>query len=233
MAKVNGSRITAIKGHFQHAAVITQDNLADLIDAIAEAAEAHQHTASGGDGSGSGDAGPVVNLQHGATAQKPVDPEVGDVYLETDTAKLFACFSAGSWTEIVSDVGLPGVGAGDNVCVSSDEEKETANPEWVKAKEIRIYRPGTYRIQLDLAAYGEALTAYGRVYRNGSPVGTERSTSESSWTTFSEDIEGWGQGDLIQLWYRQAGGTGSEAARVRNFRVCYDQGPLDGSVTLS
>lgn len=102
MSKVTSERIAAIKGNFEHGEVITQDNLADLIDAIEEAAEAHQHTATGGDGSETGDAGPVVNLQHGTEAQKPANPEVGDVYLETDTSNLYACFSAGSWVEIVS-----------------------------------------------------------------------------------------------------------------------------------
>jgi len=233
MAKVHSSRVSAIKANFQHADVITEDNLADLIDAIAEAAEAHEHTASGGDGTGTGDAGPVANLQSGAAAQKPGSPAVGDVYLESDTSKLFVCFSAGSWTEIVSDAGLPEVGAGDNLCISSDRRKTTRSTEWVKAKEIRIYRPGTYRIRFDLSIAGTDLTAYGRIYRNGSPVGTERSVSKTSYTTFSEDIANWEEGDLIQLYYHHVGGTRSERVRVRNFRVYYDAGPLDGYVTLS
>ncbi len=233
MAKVNSTRVAAIKANFQHADVITEDNLADLIDAIAEAAQAHGHTASGGDGTGTGDAGPIVNLQSGTAAGKPSNPEVGDVYLETDTSRLYACFSAGIWTEIVSDTGLPEVGAGDNLCVSSDSEKETTNTGWVKAKEIRIYRPGTYRIKFDLVIVGSGLTAYGRIYRNSSPVGTERSTSSATYTTFSEDIGNWEEGDLIQLYYHHTGGTGSEAAKVRNFRVYYNAGPLDGYVTLA
>jgi len=59
MAKVNSARIAAIKANFEHGEVITEDNLADLIDAIAEAAEAHEHKSTGGDGSGTGDAGPI------------------------------------------------------------------------------------------------------------------------------------------------------------------------------
>ena len=60
MSKVNDTRIAAIKANFQTGAKLTEANLADLIDAIAEAAQAHQHTPSGGDGSGTGDAGPIV-----------------------------------------------------------------------------------------------------------------------------------------------------------------------------
>jgi hypothetical protein len=233
MSKVNSARITAIKANFEHSDVITEEHLADLIDAIAEAAEAHEHTASGGDGTGTGNAGPVANLQSGTAAARPANPEVGDVYLETDTSKLYACFSAETWTEVISDTGLPKVGAGDNLCVSSDGEKKTTSQSYVKAKEIKVYRPGTYRIKFDLAIRGSGLTAYGRIYRNGEAIGTERSTSKTSWTTFSEDIAGWEEGDLIQLYYHHTGGTKSEGARVRNFRVYYDQGPLDGYVTLS
>ena len=246
---------------------------------------------------------------------------MGDVYLETDTSKLYACFSAEAWTEIVAGSGkapddasyvtvnaedglsaetqhanlsgaelhdpkahthtesevtdldhdaqkikgknvdapvadddgkflqydhagskythaepegrLLTVGAGDNLCVSSDSVKETTSETYVKAKEIKVYRPGTYRIKFDLAIVGIGLTAYGRIYRNGSPIGTERSNSDGTDITFSEDTTGWEEGDLIQLYHHHTGGTGSEGASVRNFRVYYNQGPLDGYVTLS
>ncbi|MBC8253119.1 MAG: hypothetical protein H8E35_03710 [Ardenticatenia bacterium] len=233
MAKVNSTRVAAIKANFEHSDVITEANLADLIDAIAEAAQAHQHVSTGGDGTGTGDAGAVVNLQSGTAAAKPGSPYAGDVYLETDTSKLFICFSAGSWTEVISDAGLPEVGAGDNLCVSSDGEKTTTSTEYVKVKEIKIYRPGAYRIEFALGIIGAGLTAYGRIYRNGNPVGTERSATDTSFVTFSEDIANWEEGDLIQLYYHHTGGTGSEGAKVCNFRVYYDAGPLDGYVTLA
>jgi len=38
MSKVDSTRIAAIKANFEHSDVITEENLADLIDAIAEAA---------------------------------------------------------------------------------------------------------------------------------------------------------------------------------------------------
>jgi len=60
MSKVTSDRIAAIKANFEHGEVITEANLADLIDAIAEAAQEHEHTTSGGPGSGTGDAGPVL-----------------------------------------------------------------------------------------------------------------------------------------------------------------------------
>jgi len=321
MGKVDTDRIAAIKAKFETGDTPTQADFADLIDALAEAAQDHQHAPSGGSGSGTGDAAPVANLKSGTAAQKPATPEVGDVYLETDTSKLFACFSAGSWTDITggisgaptdasyvtinaepglsaetlhaqisgealhdpkahthteSDVtdldhdaqkikghtvvapqagddgkflqydhagsqylhaeampGLPAVGAGDNLCVSADAEKQTSSTEYLKVKEIRVYRPGTYRIKFDLRMYGEDLTAYGRVYKNGSPVGIERSNATINWTTFSEDIGGWEESDLVQLYYRQQGGTGVETVITRNFRLYYDAGPLDGYAILN
>ena len=319
MSKVNSARITAIKANFEHSDVITEENLADLIDAIAEAAEAHEHTASGGDGTGAGDAGPVANLQSGTAAAKPANPEVGDVYLETDTSKLYACFSVESWTEIVAGSGkapddasyvtvnaeeslsaetqhanlsggelhdpkshthtesdvtdldhdaqkikgqavdapvagddgkllqydhgnskythaepeadLPSVTVGDNLCVSADTERETDSATYVKLKEITVYRPGSYRIKFDLYSGPAALDpSYGRIYKNGSPVGTERSKTKGKWETYSEDFSGIAKGDLIQLYAKTEDDI--HPAKVRNFRIYYAEGSLDGYVTL-
>ena len=59
MPKVTSDVITDIKALFEAGDTLTEQNFATLIDAIADAAEAHEHTATGGDGSGTGDAAPV------------------------------------------------------------------------------------------------------------------------------------------------------------------------------
>lgn len=59
MAKVNAARIAGLKALFEAGDVLTEQNFADLIDAIAEAAEEHEHVAGGGAGSGTGNAAPV------------------------------------------------------------------------------------------------------------------------------------------------------------------------------
>jgi hypothetical protein len=105
MSKVANARITAIKNRFPNGARPDEDDFDDLIDAIQEAAQAHQHLSTGGDGMGTGDAGPVINLQSGTAAQKPESPAVGDVYVETDTSKVYACFSEGSWTDVTGGPG--------------------------------------------------------------------------------------------------------------------------------
>jgi len=42
---------------------------------------------------------PAKNIKSGADASKPATPAVGDVYIATDTSKLYVCHSAGSWEE--------------------------------------------------------------------------------------------------------------------------------------
>ena len=100
MPKVDSDVIADLKAHFEVGDTMTEQGFAALIDAIAEAAEAHGHTHTGGDGTGTGDAGPVTNLQSGTAAEKPMNPEVGDVFVETDTEKTFVCYSAGVWTQL-------------------------------------------------------------------------------------------------------------------------------------
>jgi len=63
MPKVTSNAVALVKSLFEVGDVLTEENFAELIDLIANAAEAHEHTAFGGDGSGTGDAAPI-----GATA---------------------------------------------------------------------------------------------------------------------------------------------------------------------
>lgn len=100
MAKIDSTRIATIKANFEGGDKLTEPHLADLIDAIAEAAQEHEHVATGGAGSGTGDASPIANLQHGTAAQRPETPAVGDCYIETDTEHFLACFTAGVWVQI-------------------------------------------------------------------------------------------------------------------------------------
>jgi hypothetical protein len=100
MSKVDSSRIAAIKAHFEEGDELTEAGFYLLIDALAEAAQEHEHVSTGGAGSGTGDAGPVDNLRSGTAAAKPASPAVGDCYVETDTEKFYVCFSAGVWTEV-------------------------------------------------------------------------------------------------------------------------------------
>ena len=100
MSKVTDERAAAIKANFGTGQGLAEAKFSDLIDAIQEAAQEHQHVSDGGADSGTGNAGPVINLQSGTEAQKPGTPAVGDIYIETDTKKVYFCFSAGTWTTL-------------------------------------------------------------------------------------------------------------------------------------
>ena len=59
MSKVTDARIAAIKALFKTGDKLTEENFADLVDAIQEAAEDHEHVSGGGAGSGTGNAAPI------------------------------------------------------------------------------------------------------------------------------------------------------------------------------
>ena len=59
MSKVTDAQIAAIKALFETGDKLTEDNFADLINAIQEAAQEHEHVSGGGAGSGAGNAAPI------------------------------------------------------------------------------------------------------------------------------------------------------------------------------
>ncbi len=114
-----------------------------------------------------------------------------------------------------------------DVLLSSDdtEENHGAVP-YTKEKEIGALPDDMYsndsefRIKFDLKSANGAVTVYGRIYRNGVAVGTERSTASTSYNTYSEDISGWSASDLIQL-YTHTSSSGI-VVYVQNFRIYGD-----------
>jgi len=102
MAKVDSSRIEDLKASFELGDTLSEQKFADLITAIAEAAQEHEHVASGGAGSGTGNAAPIVNLRHGPPSSLPGSPNAGDFYVDTQLNRLFVAFSAGFWTQILT-----------------------------------------------------------------------------------------------------------------------------------
>ncbi len=76
-----------------------------------------------------------------------------------------------------------------------------------------------FRIKFDLKTSAVSNSVHGRIYRNGVAVGTERTTSLDTYTTYSEDISGWSEDDLIQLYTLGSMGI---LPYVQNFRVYGD-----------
>jgi hypothetical protein len=88
----------------------------------------------------------------------------------------------------------------DNILVSNPTERYTNNTSWTKLKEIRIYVRGTIRTYFGLASAQSGVTVRGAVFRNGTQVGTSRSTTSTSYVYFTEDIAGWVEGDYYQIY---------------------------------
>lgn len=133
---------------------------------------------------------------------------------------------------------LAGMGeftVGDYLLKSADTERHTGTyTEYVKVKEIEIWRGGNLRIKFDLKTvpHGGVKGAYGKIYVNGSPVGTERYTTSESYVTYSEDIGALSNGDKVQLYIkaRESAGYVSDAY-CRNFRLYV--GALDDAKVIT
>jgi len=70
---------------------------------------------------------------------------------------------------------------------------------YTKIKELKITGSGLVRVKFDLKISNVADIAYGKIYINGNPVGTERTNGTTTYVTFSEDFNV-SDGDLIQVY---------------------------------
>lgn len=70
-------------------------------------------------------------------------------------------------------------------------------------------------VSFDLRGHvGTSSTGYAKIYKNGAPVGTERTNSSDTYSTFSETISV-ASGDTIELW----GKTPNTNYGIQNFRL--------------
>ena len=100
MSKVSDALINALKAKFETGDIPDGPDFSEFLDAVQEAAQDHEHRYGGGPGSGTGDATPVANVQHGTEFSRPSTPNVGDVYVETDTFKFYVCYVQDAWTQV-------------------------------------------------------------------------------------------------------------------------------------
>jgi len=113
--------------------------------------------------------------------------------------------------------------ASDTVKHSHDASASTSSTSYVKLKTITFPDglAGNYRVKFDIRVTYDG-TGYGRIYKNGSPVGTEQTTTSTVFGTrtedFSVDLE---PGDTLELWGKLVGASSGEVVVV-DFRVCYD-----------
>ncbi len=117
----------------------------------------------------------------------------------------------------LSGAGVGALTAGDILFVKSDGAANGNEEAFTKRKEIWIANDGTLRVKFDLRVTA-GKTAHGRVYKNGVAVGTDQTTTSASYVTFSEDIAGFANGDLVQL-YAYIIDPAGNLYTVGNFRL--------------
>ncbi len=172
---------------------------------------------------GTGD--PVVTTGEPSATPKPKDTPDGDLLLAM--VNVPAGDTAITTSQITDDrifINLIGLvySASDDLLCSDDPEDFTYREDYTKILEIEILPyifsdETTLRIKFDLKSASSSYTAYGRIYRNGVAVGTERSTTSTSFVNYSEDISGWSSGDLIQVYTKIS--TYGIASVGRNLRA--------------
>lgn len=115
--------------------------------------------------------------------------------------------------------------ASDILRASADTERTGTEVDYTKVKQITTRKVGTLRIKFDLKRNAGIGTVYGKIYVDGTEVGTERSSATSGYETFSEDITISGtSGDThtVQLYARRAGAN--DVYAVKNFRLYWNVG---------
>jgi len=134
------------------------------------------------------------------------------------------------------DMGLRGTlvyaytGVSDTVILSHPDDEVTSSTDYVKVKTITLGANvgfnRTLRIKFTLATELEDYVVYGQIYRNGAPVGTERTILSSAGTVYSEDLPGWNASDTIELWLKSS--NAAEVAHGSALEVCGDlAAPVD------
>jgi len=131
---------------------------------------------------------------------------------------------------VITPVKLSAQTAGDYCLSSNDTERTTTSTGYVKLKETKIAKSGTYRIKFEIKISGTTSpNAYGQIYRNGVAVGIERNTASTTYIPYSEDISGWSAGDLIQIYAKN---TSAFTTFIRNFRI-HGETPGDFGIHLT
>lgn len=117
--------------------------------------------------------------------------------------------------------GIPQASASNTLQNSADTQQSARGNTYSKRKEVIALVGGIIRIKFDLKTDTGGFTVYGKIYINDVAIGTEQSTSSTSYTTYSEDIVV-PAGAKVQL-YTKTTNISNEYAFVQNFRFYYDK----------
>jgi|GEM_PF-1157908 len=110
----------------------------------------------------------------------------------------------------------PLVRAGDFPCYTDDRGSVSPYESYAKYRDVIVSKTGTYRVSFKLQVGNTMYTVYGRIYKNGVAVGTERICSVTSTITFTEDLY-LIAGDHVQLYARML--SGANGGTVYGFNI--------------
>jgi hypothetical protein len=97
------------------------------------------------------------------------------------------------------------------------QSTSTTSATYVKGYEVLLDRPGALRISWNM--WVDTGTGYAKVYRNGTPVGTEFATTSTTGEIKIEEIDGWQATDKLQIYFH---GDGTNTAYMSNLIVSVD-----------
>jgi len=121
-----------------------------------------------------------------------------------------------------------------DIQIKDSTEESTTSLTYVKLKEFTLPSAfpsnATIRVYFELRPDGFNKTVYGRIYRNGTAVGTKRTARNTDYVGFTEDISGWNPGDTVQLYAKCE--DSSVPAYVRNFQI-RGKGVVKYDITLT
>jgi len=97
------------------------------------------------------------------------------------------------------------------------QEISTTNTSYVKLIEIKAPSSGVFTVNFKIRISSSTPTGYGRIYINGSAVGTEQTATTSTASVKTENIT-IAQGDLVQLYCKHS--TGGNSVIVGEYAIC-------------
>ena len=151
------------------------------------------------------------------------DAVVGDVV----QGKTFSSLAAG-----INKTGtFPSIAEGNSQIyqgVGANTPNSLNHSEYTKVADIEVTYSGTYRTVFRIGVASTSRTAYGRIYKNGTAFGIERSNQELVGVEYTEDLE-FSAGDNIQLYIKLD--TTAFSLRYYYFRVFIETNPLLTVVT--
>ena len=124
---------------------------------------------------------------------------------------------------------LPNYTSGSNLLALTNIEESTTGTSWSKLKEIRVKRSGVITVKFTLKTSNSNYASIGQIDVNDIIAGTQRSTTSTSYITYTEDITV-NAGDLIQLYLKSSGAT---TQAYTNLLALYTGSEIDNCVVIN